>query len=122
MADFLKIGELIENLTGFVKVKIELLKLEILEEVSKGIANLFALVVTLMLGMLVVGFGSITLAIFLNNQFNSEYLGFVAITGFYLLILVVTLIMTKNGKLTEMIEDQLVKKSKEIMEKEERDE
>ena len=117
MADFLKIGQLIENLTGFIKVKIELLKLEILEEVSKGIANLFSLMVVMILGVFVLAFGSLTLGVFMNHLFESQYLGYLLITSFYLILFVVVIILTRSGKLVEWVEDLLVRKSKEIINK-----
>ena len=116
MADFLKIGQLIENLTGFIKVKIELLKLEILEEVSKGIANLFALLLVTIIGLFVLAFGSLTVAILVNQHFESDYLGYLIITGFYAILLLVIIILNRSGKLTQLIEDELIHKSKEIME------
>lgn len=117
MADFLKIGQLVENLTGFIKVKIELLKLEILEEVSRGIANLFALVLVLILVLFVLLFGSLTVAILLNNHFESEVVGFLIIAAFYFALLIGVVILNRSGKLTQIIEDKLVEKSKEIIDK-----
>lgn len=116
MADFLKIGKLIENLTGFIRVKIELLKLDILEEISKGIASLFSLVVLLILGLFVIAFGSLALAVFLNSHYESPYLGYLVITAFYAVLLVVAFLLARTGKLTDFIEEQLVNKSKEIIE------
>ncbi len=116
MADFLKIGKLIENLTGFIKVKIELLKLDILEEISKGIASLFSLVVLLVLGLFVLAFGSLTLAVIINGHYQSPYLGYLIITGFYSILLIVVLILAKTGALTDFIEEKFVNKSKEIIE------
>ena len=116
MANFLKIGQLIENLTGFIKVKIELLKLEILEEISKGIATLFSLIVLMILGLFVLAFGSLTLAVFINNYFASPYLGYIIITGFYTVVMIIVFLLSKSGKLADLIEQQLVNKSKEINE------
>ncbi len=122
MADFLKIGQLIENLTGFVKVKIELLKLEILEEISKGIANLFALVVVLILGLFVLAFASLTIAVLLNNYLDSYYAGYRIITRCIGILLTSMVWRNRSGKLTQIIEDELVSKSKEIMDRSEEDE
>ncbi len=116
MADFLKIGQLIENLTGFIRVKIELLKLEILEEISKGIATLLSLIVIMILGLFVLAFGSLTLAVIINNYLASPYLGYIIITGFYTVVLIIVFLLSKSGKLTDLIEQQLVNKSKEINE------
>ncbi len=122
MADFLKISKLIENLTGFIKVKIELLKLDILEEISKGIASLFSLVLVLILGLFVIAFGSLALAVFLNSHYGSPYLGYLVITGLYVIILIVVLLLARTGKLTDFIEEQLVNKSREIIEESQTDE
>ena len=108
MADFLKIGKLIENLTGYIKVKIELLKLDIIEEVSKGIASIFSLLIVLILGLFVLGFGSLALAVFINGYLDNSYGGYLVVTGFYSILLIIIIWMSKTGKLKQIIEDQIV--------------
>ncbi|MDA1120704.1 MAG: phage holin family protein [Bacteroidetes bacterium] len=106
MMDFLKIGKLIGNLTGYIKVKIELLKLDIIEEVSKGIANIFSFLIVMILGLFVLGFGSLALAVFLNDYLDSSYVGYLIITGLFLLFFGITLWMAKTGKLKQIIEEK----------------
>ena len=113
MADFLKLGKLIENLTGLVKVKIELLKLEIVEEISKGIAGLFSLLIVVILGLLVLIFGSLTVGAFLNEYYSSTYLGFLVISAFYIVLLILALIVVRSGKIAEKIEEELVRRARE---------
>ncbi len=106
--DFLKIGQLIENLTGYIKVKIELLKLDLIEELSKGIANIFSFLIVIILGLFVLGFGSLALAVFLNSYLSSAYLGYLIITGLFLFFFGITIWMAKTGKLKRIVEDQIL--------------
>ena len=113
MADFLKVGKLIENLTGFIKVKIELLKLDIVEEISKGIAGLFTMFIVAIIGLMVLIFGSLTVGVIINQYYESNYIGFLIISGFYIVILIVAIMVARSGKIAEKIEEELVKRAKE---------
>ncbi|MEQ9426127.1 MAG: phage holin family protein [Cyclobacteriaceae bacterium] len=109
MADFLKIGKLIENLTGYIKVKIEILKLDIIEEVSKGVARIFANLIILVLSLFFLAFFNLAAAVLLNSYLDSDYIGYLIIAAVYFVMLLIVIIMAKNGRLKKMIEDQIVR-------------
>ena len=69
------------------------------------------------LSLFVLGFGSLTVAILLNNELDSKYLGYLVITCFYFLVLAGIVILNRSGKLTQVIEDILMKRGKAIADK-----
>ncbi len=86
---FLKIDAIIENLTALIEARLELAKLEIKEEVAKLGAKIIAGIVFAFLLVMIVIFLSISLATWLNYMLASMFLGYVIITGFYVLVLAI---------------------------------
>src|SRR4051812_19043086 len=89
---FLKLDSLVNNLTGFVEARIELLKTEIRDDVSKAIAKSLTFVAMFLVGFMFLTFFSIGLAYFLNRFFTETYAGFWTVAGLYGLILVMLLV------------------------------
>lgn len=112
MTKFLKIDELIDTLTEYIKIKLELIKLNMVEELSEIIAQVIALFLILTVFMFFLIFGSITLGAFLNHLWESAYLGYGAVTGVYLLVLLFFVFLLRSGKLKEAVEEQISKNIK----------
>lgn len=113
LSKFLKIDELIDALTEYVKVKLELIKLGMIEEISEIIAQVIALFLMLSVFLFFLAFGSISVAAYLNELLHSGYLGYTIMTGFYLLVLFVFLYLLRSGKLKEAVEEQIARAVKE---------
>jgi hypothetical protein len=111
--NFSKIKEALE---GYIKVKLELLKLDIAEHLSKLLAQLAAYLVMLSFFGLVVAFLSLGAAFFLNDVFESSSLGFVVVSGFYTILLIVIFVLLKSGKLKSFFENKITSKEKEEIE------
>ncbi len=89
MSDFLKIGELKENLVKLIEAKFELTKLNVQDKIE-GIAVKAAYAfITFILGIVVIIFLSILLALGLNHLIGSYWLGFLVMFGFYVIILAI---------------------------------
>lgn len=112
MTKFLKIDELIDTLTEYIKIKLELIKLNMVEELSEIIAHVIALFLILTVFMFFLAFGSITLGTFLNHLWESSYLGYATVTGVYLVILLFFVYLLRSGKLKEAVEEQISKNMK----------
>lgn len=113
MSKFLKIDELIDAVSEYVRIKIELVKLNMIEELSGVLAQLIALFLILSVFMFFLFFGSITLSAFLNTLWNSAYLGYGAVTAFYLVVLLFFVYLLQSGKLKDAVEAQIAKAVKE---------
>ena len=112
ISKFLKLDGLIESITGYVEARIELLKIEIKEDVSKTIASalIFALIG---IGLvLFIFFISFAVAVKLG-EYVSTFQGFAIVAGFYLLLALLTFLFRKL--LIKKIEEHVLSsiKSKE---------
>ncbi|MFY0625330.1 MAG: phage holin family protein [Reichenbachiella sp.] len=108
MADFFSISRIKETFSDYLKVKFELFKLDISEHIANVLAQVIAYVVILLMATLVLGFTSIGISFWLNELFESNYLGFLLTAGFYLFILIIVFIFLKSGKLKSLFENMLI--------------
>ncbi len=93
---FLKLDSLVQNLTGFVETRIELMKIEIREDVAKAIARGLMITVFFFLGFLFLIFFNVGLAHLLNTMFDHKYIGYWLVAGFYGTIFLILLIFRKG--------------------------
>ena len=105
---FLRIDAIIENLTGLIEARMELAKLEIKEEAAKIGARIVAAIVFSFLLVMIIIFFSLSVATLLNSVLGSMFLGYVIITGFYLLVLVLLIAFKAHIWLQQKIEDGLI--------------
>jgi hypothetical protein len=106
----LKLDNLVSSLTGYVEARIELLKSEIREDVSKAIAKSLVTVAMLLLAFMFLIFFSIGLAYFFNRFFDETYAGFWAVAGMYGIIFLLLLLFRKS--IYEHFEQQLAEMMK----------
>lgn len=110
---FLKIDAIIENLTGLIEARLELAKIEIKEEVAKTGARIITGIVLAFLAVMIVIFLSMSLATWFNYLLDSVYLGYVIVTGFYLLVLVLLIVFKVHVWLQQKIEAMLIQPADE---------
>jgi hypothetical protein len=111
IAKFFKVDSLISNLTGYVETRIELLKVEAKEEMSKGLAKVILFLLLAFVFALVLIFISIGLALVLTEKIGA-FAGFGIVAGVYLVVGVVLLLTRENltKNLEGMIKEMLSKK------------
>jgi uncharacterized membrane protein YqjE len=80
---FLRLDNLMENLSGYVEARIELLKIEIKEDVAKVLARTVMILIVAFLALLFILFLSIGLAQYLNSLFGKEHVGYWMVAGIY---------------------------------------
>ena len=105
---FLRIDAIIENLTGLIEARLELAKLELKEEIAKAGARIIAGIVLAFLLVMIIIFVSITLAAWLNYLLDSMFFGYLILTGFYLLVLVLLIAFKAHKWLQQKIEGMLI--------------
>ena len=93
MSDFLKIGELKENLIKLIEAKFELTKLNVQDKIEGIVVKVAYALITFILGIVVIIFLSILIALGLNHLIGSSWLGFLIMFGFYILILAQSLLL-----------------------------
>ena len=82
----LGLDTLIRSVSGYIEARVDLIKQEIREEITRHLSRLMVSLTGLLLALSALGFLSITLALVLNETLESPYLGFLIVGGTYLLI------------------------------------
>jgi len=116
----LKLDSLFESLSAYVEARIALIKLEIKEEIAGVIARaLVALMLLFTFSMFFI-FLNLGVALYINSLFPEyPFMGFILVSAFYLLILIVIIVLKKTIGLDKIIENKAI----EILQKkEEKDE
>lgn len=72
-----------DNLTGYVETRIELLKIEIKEDVAKVLASALMILIVVFLALIFLLFLSIGLAQYLNTLFDKAHVGYWIVAGIY---------------------------------------
>jgi len=80
---FLRLDNLMDNLTGYVEARIALLKIEIREDVAKVLARTLMILIVTLLALLFVLFLSIGFAQYLNSIFSKNHVGYWMVAGIY---------------------------------------
>jgi amino acid transporter len=101
MSDFLKIGELRENIVKLIEAKFELAKLGVQDKIESIAVKAVHALVTFILGIVVLIFLSILIAVGLNILLNSSWAGFLIMFAVYLIILA-TFIFAKDAVISSI--------------------
>jgi uncharacterized membrane protein YqjE len=101
----LKVDNLVDNVAGYIENKIELTKIEAKETAAKVIvkAILFSSIAVFSVFTLI--FASITAGLAINSALESNYLGFLIVTGFYLLLLITAFVIKGNESISLKLEE-----------------
>jgi hypothetical protein len=106
-------SELRQLITEYFDARLKLIKLETFEKIAKVTAVLFSSLVVALLGFFLLFFLSMSLGFYLGKVFDSQTLGFLSVTGLYLILFVLVLLMKKDlleNFLIERIIGELTKK------------
>lgn len=106
--DILNISKLKETFAEYIRVKLELFKLDLTEHLSNVLAQMIAYLVILVISGLMVTFLSIALAHFLNTFFENEATGYLIVAGIYFVFLLLVFFLLKSGKLKAFFETKLL--------------
>jgi uncharacterized membrane protein YqjE len=80
---FLRLDNLVNNATGYLDARVELLKIEIREEVAHVLAKGIIVVIVALLSLLFLLFLSVGLAHFLNSYLRGAHIGYWIVAGMY---------------------------------------
>jgi len=90
------INELKQLITEYFDARLKLIKLETFEKIAKVTAVLFSSLVVALLAFFLLFFLSMSAGFYLGKIFDSLALGFLAVTGLYLILFVFVLLMKKD--------------------------
>lgn len=105
--NFLGVDSLLDHLTAFIEAKIEIYKIEFREEASGALSKLMVGLVLFCLGWFFIMFLSIAAGYYLGTLLENLFLGFLIISGFYLLLFVVIYLLRDTIGLREFFEKKL---------------
>jgi len=102
----LKVDNLVDNVAGFLENKIELTKIEAREAAAKVMVKALLLSIIVLLAIFTLCFASLAVAFVINTALDSKYLGFLVITGFYLLLLIGAIMINNNENVFLKLEER----------------
>jgi uncharacterized membrane protein len=104
LSKIFNVDRLVETVTDYAKVRIDLLKVDLIERISGLAALIITFLIIFMLGLFLMAFASLTFGSFLNEVMESSYLGYLIITVFYVILLTIVVFVLKSGKLQGFLE------------------
>lgn len=84
--DILNLDKVIDHLTKFLELKIEIYELKTKRQIVNVISNFAVLALIVAFAMFLLLFLSLALGFYLNILLNSQYLGFLCVSFLYLVI------------------------------------
>ena len=102
-------SSVIDDVSEFIEVKTELIKIKILSRLAKATSGIVSLSLILVVGIFFVLFSSFAIANLINQAVDSSYLGFVVIAGCYLLLIVIIFVMIKKKTIQRLFEKLIFK-------------
>lgn len=108
MAKYFNIEKLLDTIIDYLKVKADLLKLDVIERISGLVALLISFLIIFIGFLFFIAFASLTIGSLLNGVLNSTYLGYAIVTSVYLVLLLIVLYILRSGKLQRIIEDAVI--------------
>lgn len=93
---FLRLDNLVDNLSGYLETRLELFKIEVREDIGRALAQALTITVIILLAILFLLFFSVGLAHFLNSYFDQPYAGYWIVAGIYGLPCVIFIIFRKD--------------------------
>ena len=113
IAKFFKVDRLISHLTGYIETRVELLKIEAKEELSKGLSKVLFFLLLAFVFALVMVFLSVAIALEIGERMGN-FAGFSIIAAFYLIISVGLWLSRESlsAKFEEKIADMFNNKKK----------
>jgi len=101
-----KLDGLVNNLTGYVETRIELLKYEIKEDMAKAIARISLVLLTALLFTFFLLFISVSIAIKIGESLGN-FAGFGIVAGFYFLVMLIIILFRES--ISNSIEEKIKK-------------
>lgn len=98
------IRKIVDQIAEYAEIKTEQIKLKFISRVSKLLASVLSLVLIGFLGLLFLFFLSFSIGQVLNESLESAYWGFFIVSGFYLVLVVIVLLLARAKKIRSWFE------------------
>lgn len=87
----------------YLKSEIDRVKNNTRHKIAEIIVKVIIFALMGLVGLMILIFGSVTLGLWLNEVLESSFLGFLIVTGFYVLLLVMLLLIKDQEKITSSL-------------------
>ena len=104
-----KAGDLTDSITEYIQSYYKLTLLNAADKATSIAASTLASVTIVFLGIFVLFFGGIALAIWLGNLLDNDALGYLIVAGFFLLVIII-IVSLKKKIVFPVIRDSLINK------------
>ena len=104
-----KAGDLTDSITEYIQSYYKLTLLNAEDKATSIMASTLASVTIIFLGIFVLFFGGIALAIWLGNLLDNDALGYLIVAGFFLLVIII-IVSLKKKSVFPVIRDSLINK------------
>ena len=104
-----KAGDLTDSITEYIQSYYKLTLLNAADKATSLAASTLASVAIVFLGIFVLFFGGIALAIWLGNLLDDPALGYLLVAGFFLLVIII-IVALKKKIVFPVIRDNLINK------------
>ncbi|WP_240459308.1 phage holin family protein [Cyclobacterium jeungdonense] len=101
--------EIISTLKKLIEVRFKILKSEITDKISSMAARLGILVLMVLSASFILLFGSISLAFYFSEIYESSSIGFLLLTGIYLVIFILLYLLRNTGFIQKSLKNSLSK-------------
>ncbi len=98
------IRKIVDQIAEYAEIKTEQIKLKFVSKVSRLLATVLSLVLIGFLGLLLLFFLSLSVGEVLNESLESNYWGYFIITGFYIILVTIVLLLAKAKKISSWFE------------------
>jgi hypothetical protein len=112
------VNNLIDKISEFIRLKGESLKLDIITQASKLLAQFIVISLVSIIFLFLLVFLSLALSAYFNMLLESVYLGYLIVAGIYVLLLFGVIILLRSNVLQTWLEQMFMA----ITEKEQEDE
>lgn len=96
-----------QQLTEYMQLRLDLLKADFTEKTALIVSKLITGIIVLVMAFMVVLFGSVALGLYLGSLLGSLVIGFALVTGIYLL-LIVLLLLVKDKIIQTPVANQII--------------
>ncbi|MBT1706297.1 phage holin family protein [Chryseosolibacter indicus] len=105
LSKFFKVDALINNITGYVETKVELIKVEVKEELAEGLGKVINYLIIAFIFSLVILLISLGAAIVLSEKLGALG-GYGIVAGFYLIIGII--LLRRSATTSKQIENKIL--------------
>jgi hypothetical protein len=91
-----ELEQTVKHLKHYADVKWKLIQMDVTEKISSLVSSFVSIAVFVLIGIFTLLFGSIGIAIWIGRQNENTSMGFLILTGFYLLLFVILYSMRKS--------------------------